>query len=134
MPLYGFDLELPANTAESSPVERDVTLTDGVLRQVKVLFPTGCAGLAHVQIRRFEHQLFPANSDGDLSGDGTLIEWEENEDLTDAPHTLRLTGWNIDDTYPHKISFWFNVQDAVDVARGQETIGFLARLQKLLGL
>ena len=45
--LYVLALTIPANTAEATPYEEDLKLTDGVITRVEVEFPAGCAGLAH---------------------------------------------------------------------------------------
>lgn len=134
MSLYAFTLTIPPNTAKTSPVEAEVGLSAGVVRRVAVGFPLNCAGLAHVVIRHALHQIWPANEGQDMAFDNFVLKWDDEFPLTAASARFTLTGWNDDDTYPHKISFWFNILDEALAERGQETLSFLRRLQKLLGL
>ncbi|MGH6998549.1 MAG: hypothetical protein ACREEO_10140, partial [Phenylobacterium sp.] len=71
-------------------------------------------GLVHVRVRHGLHQLWPANPGGDIAGDGALIAWTENWELSREPFALRLQGWNLDDTFPHTVT----VRIALLEARG----------------
>jgi hypothetical protein len=101
---YDFTLTIPANTTESSPTEDVVRVTHGVLHRIEVAFPAGCAGLAHLVILYREFQLYPTNPEGNFASDNYTIPIDDYFELFDHPYTLKLRGWNLDDTYSHTIT------------------------------
>ena len=102
--LFTWDINVPKNTTEASPVEQDLTIAHGIITWVSVLFPPGCARLAHCQIYHFGQQIFPSRDGMDLSGDTFPIEWNEYYEMYHEPYELKAECWNEDDTYPHKIT------------------------------
>uniref|UniRef100_A0A6H1ZUW1 Uncharacterized protein n=1 Tax=viral metagenome TaxID=1070528 RepID=A0A6H1ZUW1_9ZZZZ len=102
---YRYSLTVPANTAQSAPVTETMYLAHGIIHQVEVGFPPGCAALVHVAIFRFEHQVWPTNPDGEFAWDDyTVVIREEDFGLVHRPYTLSLRAWSEDDTFPHTIS------------------------------
>lgn len=99
---YAFELTAPANTTKETPVTKELKLTEGVIKQVIVFHPWGCAGLAHAIIREGLHQLYPSNPDGSYHSDGIPAEFPDNYYLHE-PALLTLKAWNLDDTYPHTV-------------------------------
>ena len=106
---YSFDLTVPASTAETAPLVDEVELVPGTVTRVELQFPRGCVGLVHVTINRELHQLWPSNPDGNIAGNDARISWSEDHPFTEVPYTLQLWGWNTDDTFPHTITFRFNL-------------------------
>lgn len=106
---YDVSFTIPANTAKASPTELDVKLTYGVVHRVEIGFPSGCAGLAHLQIRRGGHQVWPTNPQGSFNTDGYTIPINDYYELFEEPYILTLVGWNLDDTYDHTLEVRFGV-------------------------
>ena len=102
--LFTWDINIPKNTAFASPVVQDLYVAQGIITWVSVLFPPGCAGLAHATIHHYSKQIVPSVEGMDLSGDTFPIEWNEYYEMYAEPYILKFTGWNLDDTYPHKIT------------------------------
>ena len=132
--LYVLALTILANTAEASPHEEDLKLTDGVITRVEVEFPAGCAGLAHSYARQAIHQVFPTNPDGDLASDNHVIAWNDYEDLDTDPRVLTIGGWNDDDTYAHTITWRIELSDRDIAERQKSSQTLLDRIGKLLGM
>jgi len=126
--LYEYPLTIPANTPATSPAPLDAPLAPGAGGRVDVQFPRGCVGLAHVQIWRREHQVWPGNLDGDISAEGMVVSWPEDQDLDDEPFTVQLRGWNEDDTFPHKITFRFALLPLGRKVEAHEAAGLLTRI------
>jgi hypothetical protein len=101
---YSFDLTIPANTPAAYPVSLLCAVSSGVVERVMVVFPTGCATLAHVRVFRGAHQLWPSNLDGSFASDGEFLDFDEDYPVLDAPFELTFTGWNDDDTYSHTVT------------------------------
>ena len=98
---YSFNLAIPANTLKTTPVERDVNLTWGVITRMEVRFPPRCVGLAKVKILEHRHQLWPTNLDAWFYGTDETIKWDEYHELFEMPAIFTLLGYNEDDTFPH---------------------------------
>ena len=103
--LFTWEINVPKNTTEASPVEQCLPIAHGIITWVSVLFPPGCAGLAHCQIYHFGQQIFPSRNGMDLSGDTFPIEWNEYYEMYHEPYDLKAKCWNEDDTYQHKLYF-----------------------------
>jgi len=106
---YEYDLTIPANTPATALSELEAVLDVGRIVGVEVQFPRGCVGLVHVAVRRELHQLWPTNPDGFIAGENANIKWSEDLDLLEAPYTLTLVGYNEDDSFPHTVTFRFNL-------------------------
>ena len=132
--LYEFDLAIPANTPATAPVSVDAPLAPGRVAQVGILFPTGCVGLVHAYIVRSNHQVWPSNPDEQIIGNGQEVTWPESFDLDDAPFGVVCYAFNLDDTYPHTLTFRFAVIDADQARSAQEAVSFLGRLRQLIGV
>ena len=126
--LYEYPLTIDANTAATSPATLDAPLAPGTVVRVDVQFPRGCVGLAHVQIWRREHQIWPGNVDGDISAEGLVVSWPEDLDLDDEPYEVQLRGWNEDDTFPHKITFRFALLPLGATQDARASAGLLRRI------
>ncbi|KKL52780.1 hypothetical protein LCGC14_2282060 [marine sediment metagenome] len=131
---HEYALTIPANTAESAPATMDAPLAPGTVVRVEIQFPRGCVGLVHVQIWRSEHQVWPVNVEGDISGEGVPVAWPEDYDLDDEPYTVTLRGWNDDDTYPHTITFRFALLPLSAKEEGRAPAGMLRRIADFLGM
>jgi hypothetical protein len=99
MPLVCADINVPANTPQTSPVRVQVKVPAGVIRKVWVLIPYGHKALAHLIIRHGETQIIPWY--GDIHGDGEQLVFDEVYELP-TEDTLVLEGWNEDTKYPHR--------------------------------
>ncbi len=134
MPFYEFDVTSPANTPASAPAEVLARIQKGLISQWEVQIPRGVQGLTGAFIRRGDHQLVPANPNSYIKGDDAVIRWDDHYLLDDEPLTLRLFVWNIDDTYPHTITFRFNVVPLDQAEEVSSAPGILRRVAQYLGV
>ena len=98
---YQCTLLIPALTAQANPARATISLGPGIISKVSIIFPPGCAGLAHIQILHKEHLLFPSSPDENYIGDTFPIEWIEYFPLNEGPYELTVIGWNTDTLYSH---------------------------------
>lgn len=101
---YSFDLIVQANTLESEKINLVCPVNYGILREVEIFFPWGCAGLVHAQIKRLEHQLFPSNVDSSYTGNDYHLKFEEYFPILALPYELSLVAWNLDDYFDHVLT------------------------------
>lgn len=101
---YRYSLLVPPATPATTPVIATMHLCHGIIHQVEVAFPQGCAALVHAAIFRFEHQVWPANPDHDFAWDDwTVVVRNEAFGLVTRPYALTLRAWSEDDSYSHTI-------------------------------
>lgn len=108
--LREYKLTIPANTPSSRPALLPITIggepelarMSGYVDKVQVVLPDGCAGLVHVYATYDGERVWPANKEGDFSGNNEVIEWDNDGlYLASFPDTIILHGWNDDDTFEH---------------------------------
>lgn len=99
--IYEKRLTIAKNTTEAAYASETIEIHPGIVKQVEIYFPPGCAALAHIQIFYWERQFWPTNPNSDFTGDNTLLSFPEDLKIVDPPFELEIRGWNEDDTYPH---------------------------------
>ncbi|KKN36986.1 hypothetical protein LCGC14_0767970 [marine sediment metagenome] len=126
--LYEYALTIAANTPASAPETLAAPLAPGTIVRVDLQFPRGCVGLAHVQIWRSEHQVWPGNLDGSIAAEGLVVTWPEDYDLDDEPFALEIRGWNVDDSYAHTITCRFALLPLDVKEEARASAGLLQRI------
>lgn len=102
---YRYSLLVPALTPATAPVATTMYLAHGIIHQVEIGFPPGCAGLVHVTIYRFEHQVWPSNPDHAFAWDNyNVVIRGGNFGLVTRPYYMTLRAWSEDIIYPHTIA------------------------------
>lgn len=132
--LYDFALIIAASTTEASPTEQELKLTYGVIHRVEIEFPPGCAGLAHIALDYGKHQVWPTNPERSFASDNHVIAWNDHLPLSYAPFTLKLRGWNEDDTYPHTITVRIGILPPEALGARMQRPGVLEGLRAAFGL
>ncbi len=108
--LFDFDLIIPHGTLQGNPIVLLAKLTRGKLKQIRILFPPGPATLVYVVVRHNLHQLMPANPEGNINFDDSVIVSQLEYDLIDSPYELSMIGWSPDAVYDHTITFQFDLE------------------------
>lgn len=106
---YRKELFVPAGTSEAGRAETNLHLTHGIVREVEIGFPAGCAGLVEVAIRYHERQIYPTSPGASFRGDDVLITFFDALEVTEPPLAFSLVGWAPDAEYDHRISFGVTV-------------------------
>ena len=108
MTLYIVDVTVPANTPQSSPIEKTVKIEEEVVVHVEVMFPAGCRGMVYTAAYYGEEQLFPRPHGSYLHGNDETIKWEEYYQLPETPCTLTIKAWSPGTSYDHTIIWRIN--------------------------
>jgi hypothetical protein len=107
--IYEFTITTPANTLESSRKKTTLKLEAGMITDLKILFPPGCAGLHYLQIHRGGHQVFPKQLNY-FRGDNVLLDFPSPEyPMYSPPFELDAYTWNLDDTYEHSVDIYIEI-------------------------
>jgi hypothetical protein len=113
---------------------KDIELTYGIIVYIAVVHPRGCKAMVETRIYRFEHQIFPNNSDEAAKGDGVVEGGELHYPLLESPFILRLRGTSPGTTYAHSIPIHFNVLPLEAAEPWLAQVAFQERLGKLFGI
>lgn len=101
---YRYSLDVPAATLQIAPATTTMHLCHGIIHQVELAFPPGCAALVHASVWHLEHQAWPTNPDQSFAWDDyTILITEESYGLTTPPYHMTLRAWSQDNTYQHTV-------------------------------
>jgi len=128
---YSYAVKTTANTSKVNAVETRLKLTAGTIKQVWMVHPEGCHGLAYAAIYLGGHQLYPHNPDEAYHGNDVPMIFEDNFEL-ESPAILTLKTWNLDETYDHTLYLRITVlRPKIDIAQ-QALIDLLSIIKQLL--
>jgi len=99
--LFQASITILKNTTLANATEVVFPIANGIITKIMVRPRQGHAALAHCVILHHEHQIAPSHESMDFHGDTFPIDWEEYYESYTKPYSLKLKGWNEDDTYPH---------------------------------
>jgi len=116
---FAWDITIPADTTEKSPIEDFLSLPKGIITQIDIKFPRGCHGMVKVRLFQESLQVVPLSEDEWVTGDGETVPTSTVIELLDAPYKLKLHACSPDTTYDHKVSIRINVlpEEYAGVAR-----------------
>lgn len=106
---FHYTLTVPAGRAEADPVEKELGLTYGVIKHISIPWDMATNNLVKVRIYRFEHQIFPINSDEPACGKGFVEGGDEHLELLEFPYVLKARGYAPGTTYDHDVTILINV-------------------------
>jgi len=101
---YEFDAVTPVGRLEANPLKTEMKVHRGVLVKGEIMFPLGCAGVAHARVFILEHQIWPLNRTGSMKGDYTTIEIREAIEIRPGEETLHALTWNTSGRNSHTIT------------------------------
>lgn len=112
---YVKELTVPAGTASGSPASTTIDLPAGILQQVSILFPPGCARMVFAVIYDGAVQIYPKGASTSYCEDAREITSSAFE-IYDSTKTLTLKGLAPSTNYSHKLTFSFEVKTAEEIA------------------
>jgi len=104
---FDYAIKIPIELTEENIQSTIIQLKPGVVNQVDVIFPPGCAGFAHLRIFYQLVQIFPLNISSSLASDDEKITWRESLVMEHPPYQLIAKTWNDDQCYPHTLRLRF---------------------------
>jgi len=101
--VYRKTIITPALTTEGSPLLSDLSVTNGLVYFLEIMFPSGSEGLLHVQIYDGSFPLWPSTPGESFMGDDIYLKYDDLYIKEKEPFSLRVVTWNDDDMYQHKV-------------------------------
>lgn len=106
---FVFDLEVVADTPKILPCRLLANLGEGIVSQVEIAFPPGCANKVFVVVRQGLHQVWPTNEDNAYHWDDRVYSFSENYPVKGGDPLFILEGWSPGTDFKHVIQFSFSV-------------------------
>lgn len=99
--IYTVPLIIPANTLAASPARVNQSVAPGVIEQVFITFPDGCAGLVGARIVIREHIVWPTNPDVWFVNNNYTFAFTARDEIDPPGEMFRFEGYNNDRVYQH---------------------------------
>ena len=99
--LYCKTITVPANTSKENFVEETIEIEEDTLFYVEIRFPPGPCGLLYISVYYGDLQLLPSTKGEWARGDNERVWDVLLFELPEKPSTIRIRGYNLDDTYSH---------------------------------
>lgn len=103
--IFSGSIAVDAGKSKDDPKVERLKITQGVITQINIMFPPGCAHEVCITFNRALHQIYPSNPDGFFIGDGVNISGEVFHYVKADPFELQVKGWAPNATYDHTIFF-----------------------------
>ena len=130
--LYSKQIKVSANTTEATSTKKYFKVNKGVISNMWITFPPGCAGLVKMRIYHEGHPFLPVNQDNYIRGDNYTFRFPVMFEITEEPMRLTVEAWNEDDTYDHTIDILFLILPKSVVLPVGATEGILESLKSLV--
>jgi len=128
--LFQAEILTPANTPASRPIKTRLAVYPGITGRTWVGFPPGPKGLAHMQIWHSGWQVWPWTPGTSFHWDNHIFTFQDRYPITVEPLEFVVKTWNLDDSYPHALTFMVTVEPAPP----PEEVRELHRTLEALGL
>lgn len=110
--IFSGSITVPAGSLKNAPKIERLKITKGVITQINLMFPPGCAHEVFITFNRALHQIYPTNPDGYFIGDAVNISGEVFHYVEVDPFELQVYGWSPGATYDHMIHFYIWIKKA----------------------
>lgn len=130
--LYSKQITLSADKTEAEATKKYFKVNKGVISNIWITFPAGCAGLVKMRIYHEGHPFVPVNQDNYIRGDNYTFEIPVMYEITEEPMILTVEAWNEDATYNHTIDILFLILPKGVVLPVGATEGILESLKSLV--
>ena len=93
-----------AGTSESNANRVKCKISNGILRNIYIYFPSGCMYLAKCRVFLGEKPVIPRSAKGYIAGEGTLVPaMHLFDNITENLNVLNWDIWNEDTANPHTL-------------------------------
>ena len=130
--LYSKQITLAAGKTEAQATKTYFKVNKGVISNMWITFPAGCAGLVKLRIYHEVHPLINENKANYIRGDNITFHFPIIFEITEEPMRLTVEAWNEDATYDHTIDILFLILPKGVVLPVGATEGILESLKSLV--
>lgn len=102
--MFTRDITLAAGQSLNTATTTHMKVSAGVIHEINIVFPPGCAGLVYCAIYHGGHPIFPSTEAQYIRGDNEVVDFKEFYELIGVENHLYIVAWNEDEIYSHKIT------------------------------
>lgn len=110
--IFSGSITVPAGRTKTAPKIERLKITKGVITQINLIFPPGCAHEVFITINRALHQIYPTNPDGYFIGDGVNFTGTVFHYVKAQPFEVQIYGWSPNASYDHTIHYYMWIKKA----------------------
>lgn len=111
---YSASLTVPAATAAVSPVSTNLVLPAGMLQQITINFPPGCARMTFIQIYDGATLVYPKTAGASYCEDAYTVVISTMQ-IFDTSKTLTIKGWSPGTSYQHVVTITAEVKTSEEL-------------------
>lgn len=130
--LYSKQITLSSGATEATATKKYFKVNKGVISNIWITFPAGCAGWVKLRIYHEGHPFVPVNRDNYIRGNDYTFQFPIMFEITEEPMRLTVEAWNEDATYDHTIDVLFLILPKAVVLPVGATEGILESLKSLV--
>ncbi len=130
--LYSKQITVLTTHTQAAPSKSYFKVNKGVISNIWITFPSGCAGLVKLRIYHEGHPFLPVNADNYIRGDNYTFQFPVMFEITEEPMILTVEAWNEDEVYDHTIDVLFLILPKSVVLPVGATEGILESLKSLV--
>ena len=130
--LFSKQITIAKNTSEANASQTEIKVSKGVITNIWINFPSGCAGLVKLRVYHEGHPFLPVNADNYIRGNNYTFKFPIMYEITEEPMTLKVELWNDDDTFEHTIDVLILILPRKVVMPIGATEGILESLKSLV--
>jgi len=131
---YDYEITVPANTLDDSPVVTELKLSAGIINWVELRFRYGPSFMVKVKIFQGGHQVWPTNQEGAFSDDGRPIAFSENFELDAGQNVLTVVCTSPGTKYDHVINLRLGILPPEVVQPFSGVSGMLNKFLNFMGV
>lgn len=107
--IYVADIVTASGVTQSEPDVFMLHITRGIVYQISVYIPPGCAGLCGVAVFDGNYQIWPTNPEVYFTGDNVYISFPDSYFKLTPPYIFTIKTYNIDETYSHSVKIHIGI-------------------------
>jgi len=125
--LFSKSIVISAQTSKAIPLVTTFPICEGVMKRVWVRWRWGSANLCGCRVLYESFQVWPLSMTEWFVSNVLDMVFEEDFEIDDVPHELRIEAYNEDDTFPHTLWIACSILRPGGSTRLTEFIEFMSK-------
>jgi hypothetical protein len=106
---YSFGIVVPPTDVVGNPVETDLTLMSGIIKNLQIFFPKGCARTIRALFYDATGQILPTTADTFYSLDGNTVNIPCYYVNAAGAAGMYIRAWTIGSSYSHTLTVYVEI-------------------------
>ena len=133
MPVYVFEVAVPAGTLAASPVEQVFMLPVGTLNRVEIFFPPGPQGEVKVRMLLNGTQIYPSETGQWIAWDAGAVDASLALDVPYGENQVKVQVCSPNANFAHTITVKIDVSTVLQYEGGSVSLDLSERMARIMG-